>query len=65
MDAVADVDVYSIFAPADGGQGVSPHLTIQDSIATQRFDTVWVEVPVNDGGFCRNTCLQYDGYDCS
>lgn len=54
-DAVADVDVYSIFAPADGGQGVSPHLTIQDGIATQRFDTARAEAPVNDGGFCRQT----------
>lgn len=39
-DTVADVDAYSIFAPADGGQGVSPHLTIQDGIAAHRFDTV-------------------------
>lgn len=47
-DAVADVDVYSTFDPLDGGQGVSPNLTIQDGIATQRFNTVGVEVPIND-----------------
>ena len=47
-DAVADLDVYSTFTPLDGGQGVSPNLTIQDGIATQRFNTVRVEVPIND-----------------
>lgn len=52
-DAVADGDVYSVFAPADGGRGVSPHLTVQDGVAAQRFDTVRAEVPVNDGGLCR------------
>lgn len=41
-DAVADLDVYSTFAPLDGGQRVSPNLTIQDGIATQRFNTVGV-----------------------
>ena len=40
MNAVADVDVYSVFAPADGGQRVSPHLAIQDGVATQRFHMV-------------------------
>lgn len=54
-DAVSDVDVYSILAPADGGQGVSPYLAIQHGIATQRFNTVRVEVPVDDGGFCKQT----------
>lgn len=47
-DAVADLDVYSTFAPADGGQGVSSNLTVQDGIPTQRFNTVGVKVPIND-----------------
>lgn len=39
-DAVAGIDVDSISVPADGGRGDSPHLTIQDGIATQRSDPV-------------------------
>lgn len=47
-DSVADPDVYSIFAPLDGGQGVSPNLTVQDGIAPQRFNPVGVKISVND-----------------
>lgn len=54
-DAVVDLDVYSIFAPLDGGQGVSPNLTVQDGITTQRFHTVGVRVPINDRRLWRQT----------
>lgn len=54
-DAVADLDVYSIFAPPDGGQGVSPNLTVQDGITTQRFNTVGVKVSINDRRLWRQT----------
>lgn len=47
-DAVVDLDVDSIFAPPDGGQWVSPNLTVQDGITTQRLNTIRVKVPVND-----------------
>lgn len=54
-DAVADVDVYPVFAPPDGGQRVSPNLTVQDGITTQRFNTLGVRVPINDRRLWRQT----------
>lgn len=47
-DSVADLDVYSIFAPLDGWQGVSSNLTVQDCIPAQGFNAVGVKVPIDD-----------------
>lgn len=47
-DAVADPNVDPTFAPLDCGQRVSPYLTVQDGVATQRFNTVGVLVSIND-----------------
>ncbi len=52
-DAVVNLDVYSIFAPSDGGQRVSPNLTVQDGITTQRLNTIGVKIPINDGRLWR------------
>lgn len=45
---MAALDVYSIFAPLDGWQGVSPNLTVEDSVATQRLNMFGVKVPIDD-----------------
>lgn len=47
-DAVADLDVDSAFAPLDCGQRVSAYLTVQDGVTAQRFNTIGVQVSIND-----------------
>ena len=54
-DSVADLDVYSVFAPLNGWRWVSSYLTVQDGIATQRLNTVGVKVPINDRGLWRTS----------
>lgn len=46
--SVADLDVYSIFAPLDGGQRVTADLTVQDGITTERFNPIGMEIPINN-----------------
>lgn len=51
-DAVADLDVDSTFAPLDFWQRVSPYLTVQDGVTTQRFNAFGVQVSINDRRLC-------------
>lgn len=56
--SVADLDVYSIFAPLDGGQRVTADLTVQDGITTERFNPIGMKIPINNRRLCdrkRNT----------
>lgn len=47
-DPVANLNSHSFSAPLDGWRGISPHFTIQHSIATQGLNSAGVIIPFED-----------------
>lgn len=54
-DAVAYLDADTLFAPLDSGQGVTPHLTVENGISTQRFNMVRMDITIYYGRLWRGT----------